>query len=466
MNLQAVTKKNIKKHKLIGRGEKILLSLSGGPDSTALLYLLAGLRKELEFDLAAVYLNHNLRPRDIGFEIKFCKRICRELDVPFYIEEENIPDLAERESLSIEEAGRQFRKVRLAELSDRLECQKIAVGHHLDDQIETILFRLFRGTGPGGMNPIRPAGGKYIRPLYNINKSDILEYLESGNLECMFDRTNFESEYSRNYIRNELLPLIEKRFGATFSSALLKFASIISEQDRYLRDHVSAKLKKIVSISPGGKIVVDLKRFDNYALPLKRVMAKILLEQATRRPGYGTYREIDKFLAIAGKGKKGENFGEGLNVFQDREHLYLFVNKTEIPSRDLEIPSRLDLEELSGAIITRLKKKVPSQVTSQKKNRRVFIDADRIEGTLKIRSAQNGDRFRPFGMKGTKKIGDFLTDRKVPASLRDEIPVLEDENGIIWIAGIEIDDRVRVTKETRKVLEIEYTGKTRRYQGV
>ncbi len=462
MNLIAKARENIEAEALIKTAERVLVSLSGGPDSTALLYILASLKNGFNCELSAVYLNHNLRPDYIDAEIGFCRKICGELDIPFKVESGDIPTMAEKMKLSIETAARQFRRETLEKLAEENDFDKIALGHHQDDAIETILFRLFRGTGPGGLFPIRPISGRYIRPFYNIPKREILDYLNTNGIGYMTDHTNEQSDYSRNYIRNEVIPVIEKEFGDKYRRALLNFTDIAHNQDIFVRSVALRELKEISTITPGKKIVVDLDRFASYDLPLKRVVAKILLENAAGVDGFGTFDEVESLIETAGEKRKERDLSGGLKAAYDRGKLILWKETTEIASRNIAIPSQTVIDELNAMLRVRLRDKIPNKIKAQKEGNRVFLDSEKISPPIILRGIANGDRFHPFGMEGTKKVGDLLTDRKISRILRDEIPILEDRKGVFWVIGIEIDERVKISVKTRKVLEIDFSAKYRR----
>ena len=466
MELTARVKENIVKEALVEKGDKILVSFSGGPDSTALLYILAELKNKMDYRLAAVYLNHNLRPKYVGLEIEFCRRICRELEIEFQVESCDVAVLAGERKLSIETAARDFRREILVDMAKKQKFNKIALGHHQDDAIETILFRLFRGTGPGGLFPIKPRTGKFIRPFFNIAKDEILAYLDKQKIDFMTDHTNEESDFSRNYIRNEIIPVIEKEFRDKYRRSLLNFAEIVHDQDKYLRKHAGRKLQKIQEITPGKKIVVDLERFASYDLPLKQVMAKILMEKTAGLEGYGTSDEIDNLIKLSEGRYKALDFSGGLRAARDKDNIILWKDKIELSSRELPIPSQTVIYELNAMVRTSIKNKVPKRVKTKKGANRACLSLDKLKPPLILRAIANGDRFTPFGMKGTKKVGDFLTDRKVSRYLRDEIPVIADQNGIVWVVGIEIEDRLKITEKTRKVLEIDFSGRNRRNERI
>lgn len=454
-DIVAQVKENIVEHNLIMPGDKILVAFSGGPDSTALLYILDRLKKELKIELAACYINHRIRPKAVKKEIRFCHDFCIKLKILFVLCEADIPKYATEQKLSIEEAGRNFRLEVLEKIARDEKCDKIAMGHHLDDAIETILFRLFRGTGPGGLMPMKPIYGKFIRPLYNIPKSDIEFFLNRKKIRFMLDRSNLKSDFSRNYIRNKIIPVIEKHFGPKYRNSINNFARIISDDDSFLRGFAERQVEKICTITPGGKIIVDLPKIAVYAVGVRRRIIKLLLEKLSGRPGTGSFEQVERINDMIDGHLKAVDLGGSLRAISYGELLVLAAGKINIKRRNLEIPATTELPEIRTAIKTRLRKGNKAVLDIQKSNRKINLDIDKILQPVIVRSIRPGDKFRPLGLDGTKKIGDFLTDRKIARYLRDEIPVIEDKNGIIWLAGLEISENVKIDKKTKKVLEIE-----------
>ncbi len=449
----------IESGRLIDCGEKVLVAFSGGPDSTALLYILHRLSKNLKLELAACYINHKIRLRAVQKEIDFCSEFCGRLKIPFIVIETDIPAYAAEKRLSLEEAGREFRYMMLEKLAVEDGFDKIALGHHQDDIIETILFRLFRGTGPQGLLGIKPIAGKIIRPLYNISRPQIEEYLKKNKIPYMLDRTNRESNYSRNYLRNKVIPLIEKRFGAGYRQALLNYAAIVSDEDIFIRNIASQILSRLASFTPGGKIVVDLKRLSTYDIALRRRVIKLILEQAAGKIGFGSFDDVEQMQNIIGGKLSAVNLGSNLTAARDKNEMVVFGKKITIKERELEVGKKVDISEISSEMKSRPVSLKLSRKETRKDGLKVNLDIDKIAFPLSLRNIRPGDRFTPLGMKGTKKIGDFLTDRKAGKYIRDEIPVLTDQKGIIWLVGYQISERCKLDNKTRKVLEIEIRRK-------
>lgn len=440
---------------LIEKGDRVLIAFSGGPDSTALLYLLRQISARLKFRLCAAYINHQIRPRAAVKELRYCAELCHRLGIDFVAGESDVPRFARGNSLSLEEAAREARYVLLEEIAREEKCNKIALGHHADDVVETIFFRLLRGTGPQGLEPMKPRNGKYIRPLLEVERCEIATYLSQMKISYLLDQTNFKADYSRNYIRNKVLPVIEKHFGAGYRKAVRQFAEIAVKQDRFLLGIAQAEFDRISQITPAGKILLDLNKLRVYDEALRDRVLKIAMEKMMSQAGAGSSAEITAINKIISGNRLAVSLKRGAKVFRERELLILSAPSSKISGIPLEVGSRFKIPGFRLEFSCRLIPKKTAKVGLQKGGARVNIDYDKIVLPLLVRHLRAGDSFQPLGMKGTKKVGDFLTDWKVPRFLREEILVVADTCGIVWVTGYQIDDKYKLDRETRKVLQIE-----------
>ena len=455
-DLAASVERNIREQSLVISGTKVLVAFSGGPDSTALLHILNKLSKKMEFGLAACYINHKIRPRAVRKEIDFCVDFCHRLKIPMVVAEGDIPGFARESRLSLEEAGREFRYMMLGKIAREEGCQRIALGHHQDDIVETVFFRLLRGTGPQGLQPIKPLSGNIIRPLHNISRAEIEAYLRKHRIDYLLDRSNLKSEYSRNFLRNKVMPLLERRFGSGFRRNIINFADIISGEEEYLKVIAERAVKKISYGTPAGKIIVDLKQFGSYDVWLRRRIVRILLQKMTGRAGAGSFEEVERILQTAEGKLKSANVGGGMRVIREKESLLFLPKSRVIAGKEIRMGGITEVPELKARIRCRLIPTAQSRAEIQAEGRRINIDFESICPPLRIRGIKPGDRFVPLGMKGSKKVGNFMTDRKVPRYFRDEISVINDREGIIWLVGYQISDRCKIDSSTRKVLMIEF----------
>ncbi len=436
---------------LLDPGDRVLVGLSGGPDSIALLHILHRLQDDLDISLAAIYLNHLLRPRSAKKEADFCRSLCESLAVIFHYEEADVSAYAAENNMGIEEAAREVRYRIYDEAASRGGYTKIAVGHHRDDRAETILFNLFRGTGRQGVVGLQPKRGKIIRPLYDLYRDEIMAYLKQHRLRHMVDMSNRSRAFTRNRIRNRVLPLIKKEISASVVDNLLRYSRIVADEDMYLKRLTDKEYDKLLAVTPGGKFNLDLTDKLEYDVWLWRRLVLSLLS------GVGLfeigYDEVERIVELIRSGKKTRlALRAGFRAETAGDRLYVFRPGRKIVRKKVAIPGRYRLE------YPRL------CVTLERVDRRrrvggaggtAYVDVDRIEGELYITGMKAGMKFHPYGRPGSKKVGDFLTDRKYPRPLRDELPILCDDNGIVWVAGLEIDHRVRVQSTTREIAKIE-----------
>ncbi len=437
---------------LLNMNDWVLVALSGGPDSVVLLHLLTQLRWSQKLTLFAVYINHGLRPRAAAREEDFCSRFCDRLDVPLTIVRENIRRRAREERKSVEEAGRDFRYATFERLAKELHCTRIALGHHADDRVETILFHLLRGTGRSGLIGMPVKRGKIIRPLFGLTKSDILDYVKRHRLKYCSDLSNIDAKYTRNFLRNTLLPLVEKRLNPNVRAALLNLSDTLEPEEAYLESLVAKAENRLSKRTPGGKIVLATERYRSYPVWFRRRLLRRCLKAICpngQPPDRAVTDRLDGLIMDYGRAM---SLPGGIQAALIDRCLYLWCPHK--PTYEIELPvgKPVDLGWPSlrfGATVAR-----GTKVGGRRKSSVVWLDRSRVRGDLKVRNGRPGERFRPLGAPGTKKLAEFLIDRKVPAPLRDETPVVCDRDGIIWVVGIEIAERVKRDTSTRKVLKV------------
>lgn len=442
--------RTIESFSLIERDDRILVGFSGGPDSTALLHILHHLQDKLGISLAALYLNHKLRPRVAIREAEFCRSFCEARDIMYHYEEADVPAVAAEGKLGMEEASREIRYRILREAAYRGGFSKIAVGHHRDDRAETILFNLFRGSGRQGVVGMRPIRGNIIRPLYELGRDDILAYLEHNRQEFMIDASNKSGKYTRNRIRNRILPLIKRDISSAAVDNILRYSDIVVEEDEYL-DVVAEKIyKKVLNITPGGKFNLDLTDRLEYDKWLWRRMVILLLSDA----GFFEieYEEIERIVDLIRRGTQTRvSLRSGFRAETAGRRMYLYRPGRKIEARTVSIPGRYRLEyprlSLSFEFVER-------PLSLKNDGKIAYVDPGTVTGEVRITSVRPGMKFHPYGRPGSKKVGDFLTDMKYPRPLRDELPVVCDDAGVIWIAGLEIDHRVCVKPTTKEIIKI------------
>ncbi len=459
MTFLASVRQTITKNDLLKKGDKVLVALSGGPDSVALLYALVELRNEWELHINAVYLNHQIRRRAAVLEEKFCQTLCTKLGVPLFIVREDIPALAKREKIGLEEAGRHYRYQLFERLAAKERFTRIALGHHLDDRVETILFRIIRGTGRTGLSGMPIKRGKIIRPLFDLSKSQIIDYLDRHKIGYQVDQTNLKSDVSRNYIRNRLLPELRKRLNPQVDRALINLAETVADEEAELDRKADKAIQRTVTLTPGGKIELVRSKVRGYTEWVRRRLLKRCLESIS--DGLSVDREtVERLDRLIIKGGSDTSLPGKIQVRFIGATVILVPGKPILVERELILGQAVSLNCPAARVSARLRSRV-SGAARKRQAKRVELDAAKLSLPLTVRTVKPGDRFQPLGMNGRKKVGDFLTDRKVPKVYRDEILVVTDVHGIVWIVGYEIADRVKVDRTTRKVVTVEINNPKR-----
>ena len=451
--LQTV-KQTIEANQLLEKGHSVLVALSGGPDSVALLHLLSRLQRSYRLKLGAVYINHNMRPRAAKKEERFCHELCDRLGVPLTVVREDVPALAKKRGLGLEETARDVRYEIFDSLVKAGKYDRVALGHHADDQVETILFRLVRGTGPAGMTGMPVKRGKYIRPLLELTRSEVLGYLKKHSLSWCEDTSNKSLKFRRNWIRHRLLPGLRKNLNPKADAAILALAGHLAEDEAYLGSIVDRAVRKTVRMTPGGKIALALEIYRDYPVPLRYRLLRYCLKATCMSEstlGREAVQRLDR-LAMSGGGTISLPGLVQASVVGPT--MYVWVRGVVDVHEELTPGRSLNLDRPAVTFTGRLEKSARVGTNRSTGGSRIRLDWGKLRPPLAVRTIRPGDRFRPLGMKGHKKVGDFLTDRKVPRPLRDEVLLLCDQEGPVWVTGYEIADRVKIDERTEKVLRV------------
>ncbi len=444
----------IRESGLLNEGDRVLVALSGGPDSVALLHMLITLRPEYRLTLSALYINHKVRKRAAKTEEQFCAQLCARLKVKFLVESADIPAMARRQKKGIEETARDFRYQTFERLARELSFNKVALGHHADDQAETILFRILRGTGLSGLRGMPASRDRIIRPMLRLRREDILTYLTKHKLEFCTDQSNSTIDFARNYLRNKLLPQIRMRLNPSVDAALINLAETAGDEDEYLQKITRRKFGQFVSFTSGGKLRLALEPLCKEEVWLRRRLLRqclVTLSVDGLPPDRSSVNYLEELVR---KGKGSVSLPGRIQAAVRNGELILY-RQGKAP---FEVPLVLNeptILPMSGLIFSIKVLHCTDQRTKQRRSLKITMDNSAVNPPLLVRSIRPGDRFTPLGLRGTKKVGDYLTDRKVNRVLRDEIPVVCDKNGIIWLVGFEIADRVKIKEDTKEVIEIE-----------
>jgi tRNA(Ile)-lysidine synthase len=450
----------IEKYGMFKRGDRVVVAVSGGPDSVALLRVLDSLKGIYEIHLHAAHLEHGIRADESLEDMKFVQAMCEEMAVPLSTGRASVRNAAETGGLSLEAAARKARYAFLHEVSEQIGGTKIATGHNANDQAETLLLNILRGAGLMGLRGVRPAlAGTVVRPLIESKRAEIVEYLEGKGLAYRTDSTNLDERYERNKIRQVLIPLIEKEFNPGIVDALTRTAGVFSIVDEYIETTVSSAMTTCCA-NEDGRTVVDLAAFGEIPKAIKLFTLYSVLRSYEQDDQVVSFDIISAVLNLAERSKSGSrvDIGSGIVVLKAYDKLIIGrdLAATQTYEVRLDIPGTTPVPEAGATFRIEVLKERPGTGEVFRGGAAAYFDFDEIELPLVARSWKEGDRFTPFGLSGTKKVHDIFIDEKVPISQRATIPIVWDREGIIWVAGVRRVDRARITDGTKTILKIAY----------
>jgi tRNA(Ile)-lysidine synthase len=447
-------KSTIAKYHLLQEGDKILVACSGGADSMALLSLFLELKKELHLELIVAHFNHQLRANASEDE-QFVRETADRSDLALISRSRDVRAYARRRGLNLEEAARKLRYDFLKSAAAETGAAKIATGHTLTDQAETLLMRLFRGSGLQGLAGIAPCvDGVIIRPLIEIERPEIDAYLRKNRLTFCVDESNFDRRFLRNRIRLDLLPLLQKKFDPGIVPHLGRLAEIAREEDGIM-EVIAQDLGQTAILRKAGLPYLDARSLSNLPRALaRRLVRRFILELK------GDLRSISfaDVEALLGLGENKEwHFGTEFLLRREKGFIYL-KEKTLTPrafslSWDGKKPLRLESSgfTIQGKKLSRAKA-IPCDFDD---NRRAFFDFSRLDFPLLVRSRKDGDRYRPLGAPGRKKLKEVMRAKGIPLSERKARPVFVSGRQIIWVPGCPAAEPFKVKKSTKFIYLIE-----------
>ncbi|OGC77720.1 MAG: tRNA lysidine(34) synthetase TilS [candidate division Zixibacteria bacterium RBG_16_40_9] len=451
-------KETIKKYQLLKSNDKILVAVSGGPDSVALLSILFDLRYKFNWDIETAHINHKLRGKGSDKDEEFVKTLACQLGLQFYLKSLDTKKFASRKKLSLEDAARQIRYEFLEKTAQNIKADKIALGHTQNDQAETVLMRLFRGSGSLGLSGIPIQRGEFIRPLLEVSREEILKYLKQKKLSCRTDKSNLTAQFLRNRIRQKLLPLLQKEFNPEIVSTLSRTATILNEIEQFLEKETEKIYKKVAG-QKKGLILLDLKRFLSSGKLIQRNLLRHSWTRLTNDIYPLDFKQVERVLDLTESGKVGKRVNLKNNYWAElnSKHLVIFKEQLKKYKIPVKFPGEFKLNghNLKAQIVDR--EKLPEKVRTKSENY-AYLDWEKLKAPLRLRSFLPGDRFRPLGMKGSKKVSDFFVDAKIPRHKREEIFLLTSKGKIAWIVGERISEDFKVDRKTRKVVALQFSN--------
>ena len=449
----------ITEYKLIEENDHIVVGVSGGPDSMALLYCLLEARKTIPFSIHIAHVNHGVRGEEARSDQLFVERISKELGLPYYTINVNMIEYGKERGITAEEAGRELRYGFFRDILERHGRGKIAVAHNMNDQAETLLMRIMRGTGPDGLKGMDYKSDDIIRPILGIDRKEIEDYIRQKGIETVLDKTNLQPIYSRNKVRLELIPYIEENFNPNIVTTLWRMSRIFSLDLNFLEEHTKIKFKNMLKSHDKNSIILHGDKFlvEDRSIQ-QRIIRNTILELNKSLQGISE-GQIAGAVNLVNNLETGKEFHLSNDIILRINYDEIIIEKSRerekiAYSYDIDVPGSIILEN-GYCLETRIFTKDNDFVMEKTKNVKYF-DYDKVEGNIRIRNRRDGDRFIPFGMKGSKKLKDYFIDEKVPRDLRDRIPLVVDNENIMWVVGYRISELYKITQDTKRILSISY----------
>ena len=413
--------KTVKKYNMLSKGDRVLIGVSGGADSIALLEFFVSVKEKYDLDICVAHIEHGIRGEDSVNDAEFVENYCKKLGVNFYLKTIDAPNLAKKAKMGVEEYSRMARY----DFFNTIECDKIATAHNLTDNIETLLFRLARGTGLKGACSIPAVRGKIIRPFIEVSSGEIRKWCNDNNIPYRVDCTNSDSAYSRNLIRLEILPLFEK-LNANYQDNIENFISDVNEDYAFIDDYVKSIYPKIVKNNE-----IDLPKLNELDLSIKKRILIMFFDEN----GYSLNRiHLQSVIDITLKSGKSQ-IKENVFAISAKGKIRL-AKFNDFNKKDEFVTKILNIDEFKD------------------KNIDFYCDCDKIVGNIIIRAKQAGDRIKPAGRNVSKTLKKLFNESAYPIEKRDKKIVVCDDFGIVGVIGLCADERVKVDCNTAKILTI------------
>ena len=463
----------IRANELFVSVSKVLLAVSGGADSTALLYVMQAIKTDGIFsgDIICTHINHQLRGSQADADEEFVIAQTQTLNLEITTRRLDVRGFARKNKLSIETAARKLRIDNLLDIAKTRDCNYIATAHHKNDNAETIVHRLLRGTGFRGLGGIWPVrsfadGVKFVRPLLTVTRCEIIEYLKKRNLQWRIDKTNEDCKYRRNFIRHCLIPALQQQS----SGSILEQLYQLSRSAQRFYNSVCSYTEKVwpaLASYADNKVVLNLGNFLIQPEPVKVELIRRSLTTLGCGERNLIYQHYEKILRLAKQnaGNKRVVLPDGFTVWREYENLNFARTEKRIEfdrqvgkNVEVKVPGQMRFGNyLVDATIFKAGIEEFERFKKEKDSLVEWFDFNKIQLPLEIRFRQGGERFQPLGMPTEKKVGKFLTDARVPQKIRKKTLIVADSEKIIWVWPIRICEQAKINSQTRSILRLQIT---------
>ncbi len=440
----------VRRHGLLHGGETVLVAVSGGADSMALLDVLRDLRPMLGLTLHSAHVHHGLRA-EADADADFVRSLSERLGVPFHLERVTVRREPPWEGLEAEARRARYAALEARALTLGADC--IATGHTADDQAETVVMRLLQGAGPRGLSGIAPARGRVIRPLLDARRDEVLAHLASRGLGWIEDATNRDSRFLRNRLRHDVLPFLARPLGPGLVESLCRSADLCRELVADLERQARWELERVAKRAPSGIIFSVSELLSKSEELAAQMLLLAAAELGAARPHRAAAQRAMRRMLAPRAPRRAARLGR---LSLERSGSWLRVGPAVLPAvvaRRFEVPGSVDLNELGLRLDARCFEVGPGYVPPRDV-RRVAFDADCLPAALGVRARRSGDRFAPFGGPSERRLKSFLIDAGIPRWERSRIPLLEAAGDIIWVAGVRRGQTAPVGPKTKRILEV------------
>jgi tRNA(Ile)-lysidine synthase len=445
---------------MLQSGDLVVVAVSGGPDSVALCHLLHRLRHSHKVELVVVHVHHGLRGAEADQDALFVHNLSHQLGLPMVEQRLEVRSWREKHGGSLQMAARALRYQCLHQIMAEKGASKLALGHNADDQAEEILLRILRGAGQRGLSGMDPCNRNgVIRPLLECHRHEIMAYLEDHGLAFRQDSSNLKPWCQRNLLRLELLPQLQQAFNSNLNATLLRTSKIFREEEDFWESHLTSWLDEHSLNHGDGGIRFPIRPLlETHPAMQKRLLRRVVQEVKGDLREFGFHHtEILLQLCRSPAANRQLDLPGAVQV----EKSYDWVTVTLRPETVQDFTFRISDQGVHSfpllnhsMEVALLASDLPVEFSHDPN--KAIMDLDRVSFPLTLRSRKTGDRFRPLGLRGSKKLKDFFIDAKVPKSQRRQIPILCSKDHIIWVVGHRLDDRVKLTSNTSRVLRLRY----------
>ena len=464
--------KFIQKYHMLTCGDKVIAGVSGGADSVCLFLMLLELREKIGFDLIAVHVHHGLRGEAADQDQRFVEALCEQHRIPLEIFRVNLESIAKKRKQSLEEAGRMVRREAFDSVCQKYGGNKIALAHHQNDNAETLLWNLSRGTGLDGLGGIRPVNGKFIRPLLCMNRKEIEEYLAKRKQSYCIDETNAETDYTRNKLRHLVLPILEEQVNSAVVRHMNETMEQIWELQEYMQEQVEAAYQECVQehFEKACWIQIQQKSFETFPELIKKMVIRKGMEQVGGKKRDLSHKHVDVMMELMNK-QVGRTLDlpyemhakrnyEGIRLEKQRTYSFGEEKKAEIMQEcmsELNIPGETILADRNLKLRCKILEK-PKNLSIKDIPQKIYtkwFDYGIIKSSLYIRTRQAGDTIVIDEKGHQKKLKNWFVDEKIPKEVRDSQLLLAENNEILWVLGHRMSQAYQVKQSTKWILQIE-----------